>query len=63
VPQLLATNWEDKGFDYVHAWKHLAWNLKRMERLHKLTLVSSYDRHYIDPCETNETLLSTELAL
>lgn len=39
VPQLLATNWEDKNFDYVQAWKHLAWNMMRMDCLRKLTLV------------------------
>lgn len=43
APKLLVKCWEDKDFSYVDAWKHLAWNLKRMERLRKLTLVLPLD--------------------
>ena len=33
--------WADKEYDYVAAFEHLVWNIKRMELFSKLTLVLS----------------------
>ncbi|KAH7092525.1 hypothetical protein FB567DRAFT_588799 [Paraphoma chrysanthemicola] len=36
---ILSNSWIDKEYEYVEAWEHLIWNLRRMERLSKLTLL------------------------